>query len=130
MNQTPFVSIATSAIVAFVAVLHVWFMVLEMHFWTKPLGLKAFRQTQESANSSRVLAMNQGLYNGFLAAGLFWGLLHPSPSTALQIQLFFFSCVFFAGVLGGWTVHRKIFLIQGLPALAGLLSIIAANGLS
>jgi putative membrane protein len=78
-----------NALVALVALLHVYFLVLEMFLWTKPLGLRTFRQTIEKATDSAVLAANQGLYNGFLAAGLIWGLLHPTPAVGFQIKLSF-----------------------------------------
>jgi putative membrane protein len=103
-------------LVALVAVLHVYFLVLEMFLWTKPLGLKTFRNTQEKANDSAVLAANQGLYNGFLAAGLLWGLFHPTPAVAFQIKVFFLLCVIVAGAYGAWTVSRRILFVQALPA--------------
>ena len=79
-----------NALVAIVALLHVYFLILEMFLWTRPLGLKTFRNTQEKANDSAVLAANQGLYNGFLAAGLIWGLFHPTPAFASRSRCF--SC--------------------------------------
>jgi putative membrane protein len=105
-----------NVLVALVAVLHVYFLVLEMFLWTKPLGLKTFRNTQEKANDSAVLAANQGLYNGFLAAGLLWGLFHPTPAVAFQIKMFFLLCVIVAGAYGAWTVSRRILFVQALPA--------------
>src|ERR1044072_5733351 len=87
-----------NGLVALVAALHVYFLVLEMFLWTKPLGLKTFRNTPEKAQDSAVLAANQGLYNGFLAAGLIWGLVHPNPDLAWQIKMFFLVCVIVAGV--------------------------------
>jgi putative membrane protein len=108
------------AIVVLVAVEHLWFLVLEMFLWTRPLGLKTFRNTEEKARLSATLAANQGLYNGFLAAGLLWGLFHPDPRVALQITLFFLGCVVVAGVFGAITVSRRIFWIQAVPALVGL----------
>ena len=80
-------------LVALVALLHIYFLALEMFLWTKPLGLKTFGQSLEKATDSAVLAANQGLYNGFLAAGLIWGLLHPTPGFAFQIKVFFLLCV-------------------------------------
>src|SRR5436309_7588703 len=85
-------------LVAVVAALHVYFLALEMFLWTKPLGLRTFRNTPEKARDSAVLAANQGLYNGFLAAGLIWGLVHPNPAFAWQIKAFFLVCVIVAGV--------------------------------
>ncbi|MBC3870650.1 DUF1304 domain-containing protein [Undibacterium oligocarboniphilum] len=110
--------LAAQLIVALIALLHVYILVLEMFLWEKPAGLKAFRQTRESAAATKVLAANQGLYNGFLAAGLFWGL---SLGTAGQpVQVFFLSCVLVAGLYGAATASRKILYIQALPALLGL----------
>src|SRR5881392_4157690 len=93
-----------NGLVALVAALHVYFLVLEMFLWTRPLGLKTFRNTPEKARDSAVLAANQGLYNGFLAAGLIWGLLHPDAGFAWQIKAFFLVCVIVAGVYGAATV--------------------------
>ncbi|MFZ5755836.1 MAG: DUF1304 domain-containing protein, partial [Pseudomonadota bacterium] len=101
-----------------VALLHVYFLVLEMFLWDKPAGLKAFGQTKEAAQASKVLAANQGLYNGFLAAGLVWGLwLGPA---GFSVKVFFLSCVIIAGVYGAATASRKILYVQALPAAAGL----------
>lgn len=111
----------TLILIALVACAHAGFLVLEMFFWTKPLGLKIFRQKPEQALESAVLAKNQGLYNGFLAAGLLWGLLHPDPAFARQIQIFFLGCVAVAGVYGAWTVNKRIFFVQALPALVPLI---------
>ena len=113
-------SALANALVAVVALEHLWFLVLEMFLWTRPLGLKTFRNTPEFARQSAALAANQGLYNGFLAAGLLWGLCHPAPEVALQITVFFLACVAVAGIVGAITVSRRIFFIQALPALAGL----------
>lgn len=107
-------------LVALVALLHIYFMVLEMFYWTKPLGLKIFRQTPEKAEASKVLAQNQGLYNGFLAAGLFWSVLYPSVQVGNHISIFFLICVIIAGIFGAMTVHRRIFYIQSGPALLAL----------
>lgn len=112
--------LAATALAAFVALEHAGFLVLEMFFWTKPLGLKAFRLTPAAAASSAVLAANQGLYNGFLAAGLLWGLLASDPGTSLPVLTFFLACVVAAGVFGAATVHPRVFLVQALPALAAL----------
>lgn len=107
-------------IVGIIAVLHVWFLVLEMFLWTKPLGLKVFRQSLESAKASEVLAANQGLYNGFLAAGLFWGIFETSPVAAYQFKIFFLVCVMVAGIYGAFSVSRKILFVQAIPAMIGL----------
>jgi len=104
--------------VGLLGLLHVYIMVLEMAFWTKPLGRKAFGLTQELAESSKTLAANQGLYNGFLAAGLFWGLWQGPAGD--PVKLFFALCVLVAGVFGGVTASRKILYVQALPALVTL----------
>lgn len=105
-------------VIALVALLHAYFLVLEMFFWTKPLGLKAFGLTREAAEASKVLAANQGLYNGFLAAGLLWGLALGPAGTAIKV--FFLGCVIVAGVYGAATASRKILFVQALPAAIGL----------
>lgn len=110
-----------NALVALVALLHVYFLILEMFLWTRPLGLKTFGNTQEKANDSAVLAANQGLYNGFLAAGLFWGLLHPAPAVAFQIKVFFLLCVIAAGAYGAYSANRRILFVQALPAALALI---------
>jgi putative membrane protein len=108
-------------LVALVAALHVYFLVLEMFLWTKPLGLKTFRQSPEKAADSAVLAANQGLYNGFLAAGLVWGLVQGVPAFAFQIKIFFLICVIVAGIYGAVTVSRRILFVQALPAAIALI---------
>jgi len=110
-----------NALVALVAVLHVYFLVLEMFLWTKPLGLKTFRHTQEKANDSAVLAANQGLYNGFLAAGLFWGLIQGTPAFAFQIKVFFLLAVIIAGIYGAVSVSNRILFVQAAPAALALI---------
>ena len=110
-------------LVALVALAHLWFLVLEMFLWTKPLGLRTFGQTLAKAQDSAVLAANQGLYNGFLAAGLIFGLLYPEPRAALHIQIFFLICVVAAGAYGGYSVSSKILAVQAAPALLALILI-------
>jgi putative membrane protein len=110
-----------NCLVAVVAALHVYFLVLEMFLWTKPLGLKTFRNTIEKATESAVLAANQGLYNGFLAAGLVWGLIHSNPGFAFQIKAFFLLCVIVAGAYGAATVSRRILYVQAAPAALALI---------
>jgi putative membrane protein len=105
-------------VVFLVAVLHVYILVLEMFFWDKPLGRKAFGLSADFAAQTKTLAANQGLYNGFLAAGLFWGL--ALGQAGFSIKVFFLLCVFVAGVYGGLTANRKILLIQAVPAALGL----------
>src|SRR5262245_24873363 len=112
------VLIAANVVVALVALLHVYFLVLEMFLWDKPAGLRAFGQTLEAARASKVLAANQGLYNGFLAAGPFWGLSLGASGTAVKV--FFLLCVLVAGVFGAATASRKILFVQALPAVIGL----------
>jgi putative membrane protein len=108
-------------LVAFVALAHLWFLTLEMFLWTKPLGLRTFAQSLEKAQDSAVLAANQGLYNGFLAAGLILGLLYPEPRAALHILIFFLICVIVAGAYGGYSVSPKILAVQAAPALLALI---------
>src|SRR5215813_455358 len=98
--------IIANSLVALVAALHVYFLILEMFLWTKPAGLKAFGLTPEKAADSAVLAANQGLYNGFLAAGLIWGLVQTTPAFAFQTKVFFLLCVIIAGVYGAISVSR------------------------
>lgn len=110
----------TAAIIltALVALLHVYFLVLEMFLWTKPYGRRVFGLTPESAAATKVLAANQGLYNGFLAAGLVWGLTLGADGFAVKI--FFLACVVAAGVFGGVTASRKILFVQALPGAVAL----------
>lgn len=105
-------------LVAFVALLHAYFLVLEMFLWTKPAGRRAFGTTQEQAEQSKVLAMNQGLYNGFLAAGLLWGLALGAGGRG--VVTFFLLCVIAAGVFGAATASRKILYVQALPGIVAL----------
>jgi putative membrane protein len=107
-------------LVALVAALHLYFLYLEMVAWDTPAGRKVFGTTPEFSKASKALAANQGLYNGFLAAGLAWGTFHPDPLMGRQVQLFFLACVAAAGIMGALTVSRRIFLIQSFPALIGL----------
>ena len=107
-----------NVIVGLVALLHLYFLVLEMFLWDKPAGLRAFGHTREAAAASRVLAANQGLYNGFLAAGLIWGLARGAAGT--DIKVFFLGCVLIAGVYGALTASRKILYVQALPAAIAL----------
>ncbi len=114
------VNAIANALVALVAALHVYFLVLEMFLWTRPLGLKTFRNSIEKATDSAVLAANQGLYNGFLAAGLVWGLVQGVPGFGFQIKTFFLLCVMVAGVYGALTVSRRILYVQAAPAAVAL----------
>lgn len=112
--------VLANGFVVLVALLHVYFLILEMVLWTKPLGLKTFGNTQAKADESAVLAANQGLYNGFLAAGLIWGLVYPIPSFGLEIKTFFLLCVIVAGLYGAWSVSRRILYVQAAPAFVAL----------
>jgi putative membrane protein len=108
-------------LVALVAALHVYFLVLEMFLWTRPLGLKTFGNSLAKANDSAVLAANQGLYNGFLAAGLAWGLVQAVPGFAFEIKTFFLLCVIVAGIYGAATVSLRILWVQAAPAAIALI---------
>ncbi|HEX7815627.1 DUF1304 domain-containing protein [Dyella sp.] len=108
--------LAASIVTALVALLHAWFLVLEMFMWDKPLGRRTFRLTPEFAAQSKNLAANQGLYNGFLVAGLVWALV----SQRADVAMFFLGCVVIAGIFGGFTVSRRILAIQALPAAVAL----------
>jgi putative membrane protein len=112
------VSTIANIVVGLIAIVHVYILVLEMFLWDKPTGLRAFGQTQEAATASKVLAANQGLYNGFLAAGLVWGLSLGATGTAVKV--FFLCCVLVAGLYGAATASRKILFVQAVPAAIGL----------
>ena len=109
-------SASATGLVVLVALLHLGFLVLEMVLWTRPIGLRMFRNTPQAAAATRVLAANQGLYNGFLAAGL----LYAAATASREFALFFLGCVVVAGCYGAWSVSRKIFYVQALPALLAL----------
>jgi putative membrane protein len=112
----------TNLLVGLVALLHLYFLVLEMFFWNKPLGRRVFGLTPEFAQASAALAANQGLYNGFLAAGLLWGLmLGPAGS---GIKIFFLGCVIVAGLFGALTANRRILWVQAVPGAIALLLVL------
>lgn len=113
------VQLAAAVVIGFVAALHLFFLVLEMFLWRTPFGRRTFRTTPEQAETSAVLAANQGLYNGFLAAGLLWALLAYGVVNGRPILTFFLACVLVAGIYGAATVSRRILLIQALPAAIG-----------
>jgi putative membrane protein len=117
-------TIAADVVTALVALLHICFLVLEMFLWTKPAGRKVFGLTVEQAESTKILAANQGLYNGFLAAGLLWSILLGESGT--PVKLFFLGCVLIAGAYGAATVSRKILFVQALPAAIGLVLVMLA----
>jgi putative membrane protein len=118
-------TLAANIVVALVAALHLYFLVLEMFLWDKPAGLRAFGQTLEAATASKVLAANQGLYNGFLAAGLLWGLMLGADG--FGVKVFFLACVLVAGLYGAATASRKILFVQALPAAIGLALLLSAR---
>ncbi len=109
-------------LVALVAVIHIYILVLEMFLWETPVGRKAFKLSVDFARETRVLAANQGLYNGFLAAGLLWGLW--LGDSGVLVTLFFLSCVLIAGIFGAVTASRKILYVQALPALVALVAVL------
>ena len=115
--------IVISILILFIAFEHFGFLYLEMFLWTKKQGRKVFGNLFEDAEKTKVLAANQGLYNGFLASGLLWGFFHPAPEMGLQIILFFLVCIIIAGIYGAITAKTSILYIQALPALitAGLI---------
>ena len=117
-------AIAGDIVVGLVASLHVYFLVLEMFFWDKPLGRRTFRLTPEFAAASKSLAANQGLYNGFLAAGLVWGLL--LGSSGYPIKLFVLGCIVVAGIFGAVTVNRKILWVQAFPGAIAMALVLLA----
>lgn len=116
-------AIAAMVLVGLVGAIQLYIMLLEMVFWDSPRGHKAFGLKPDFARQTRVLAINQGLYNGFLAAGLIWGLVHPEPGFAWQIQLFFLVCVAVAGIVGAATASKKILFIQTVPAVLAILAV-------
>lgn len=116
--------IAANIVIALVALLHLGFLVLEMFLWTRPIGRRAFGLSADFAVQSRTLAANQGLYNGFLAAGLIWGL--SLGSAGFGVKVFFLGCVLLAGLFGGLTASRKILWLQAMPAVIGLALVLAA----
>ena len=112
-------SLFANIAVALIAALHVYILVLEMFLWDKPAGLRAFNLTPEMASATRTLAANQGLYNGFLAAGLIWGL--TLGAAGMGVKVFFLLCVLVAGLYGAATASRKILFVQAVPAAVALL---------
>ncbi|WP_108124777.1 DUF1304 domain-containing protein [Saccharospirillum mangrovi] len=116
--------LVANILVALVALLHAYFLLLEMFLWDKPAGMKAFNLTAEQAATTKVMAANQGLYNGFLVAGLVWGLLLGDAGFAVKV--FFLACVVVAGVFGAATVSRKVLWVQAAPAALALLALVFA----
>jgi putative membrane protein len=113
-------STASQVLAGVVAALHVYFLVLEMFLWATPFGQKTFGRTADEQEQTKILAANQGLYNGFLAAGLVWSLVTSAEPFALQIRMFFLSCVVIAGLYGAMTASKRILFVQALPAVAAI----------
>jgi putative membrane protein len=111
-------ALAANIVIGLIGLIHVWILILEMFLWTSPTGRKAFGLKPDFAEATKVLAANQGLYNGFLAAGLFWGL--SLGAEGFGVKVFFLSCVLTAGLYGAATASRRILVIQAIPALLGL----------
>ncbi|MFF2480401.1 DUF1304 domain-containing protein [Paenibacillus sp. NPDC058071] len=116
--------IVSDILTSIVAIEHVYILVLEMFLWTTARTRKTFGTEKAFAEATKSLAANQGLYNGFLAAGLFWGLIHPNAATGHQLQIFFLGCVLVAAIYGGITSKRSILFVQGLPALAAMIAVL------
>jgi putative membrane protein len=114
---------AANIVIALVALLHAYFLILEMFLWDKPYGMRTFKLTPEFAAASKGLAANQGLYNGFLVAGLVWG-LSMGPA-GINVKVFFLACVIVAGLFGGATVNRKILFVQAIPGIIALALLLA-----
>ena len=115
---------AANIVIALVALLHAYFLVLEMFLWDKPYGMRTFKLTPEFAAASKGLAANQGLYNGFLVAGLAWGLY--LGDAGIHVKVFFLACVIVAGLFGGATVNRKILFVQAIPGIIALALLLAS----
>ena len=118
-------SLAAQVAVAVVALLHLYFLVVEMFLWTKPYGRRVFRLDAEFAAKTAALAANQGLYNGFLAAGLIWGLILGQAGFAVLV--FFLICIIVAGIFGAATANRKILFVQALPGAIALILVLLAH---
>jgi putative membrane protein len=115
---------AANIAIALVALLHLYFLVLEMFLWDKPFGMRTFRLSPEFAAASKGLAANQGLYNGFLVAGLAWGL--ATGAAGIDVKVFFLACVIVAGLFGGATVNRNILFVQAVPGIIALALLLAS----
>lgn len=116
--------IISSILVGLVAVIHIYILYLECFQWATPKGMKSFGMTEQQAQATKSLAFNQGFYNGFLAAGLIWGLVYPDSVVGPHIQLFFLICVLVAGIVGSLTAKRSILYVQALPALLGIIAVL------
>jgi putative membrane protein len=115
---------AANIAIGFVALLHAYFLVLEMFLWDKPYGMRTFKLTPERAAATKGLAANQGLYNGFLVAGLVWGL--AQGDAGIQVKVFFLACVIIAGLFGGATVNKNILFVQAVPGIIALALLLAS----
>ncbi|MFC3282646.1 DUF1304 domain-containing protein [Litchfieldella rifensis] len=115
----------TDLVVLLVALLHGYFLILEMFLWDKPIGLKVFGQSKEKAEATKVLASNQGLYNGFIAVGLLVGFIQGAAG--YDFKVYFLTCVVVAGIYGAMTASRKILFVQALPGAIGLLLVLFSN---
>lgn len=116
--------IISTVLIAIVALEHLYFLALEMFLWTKPSTRKIFGMSAEDAETTKTLAANQGLYNGFLAAGLGYSLIASDSEVAFTMKVFFLACVIVAGLYGGMTASRRIIFIQALPAVLGLIAVL------
>jgi putative membrane protein len=116
--------VVAAILVGIVALEHLYILIMEMFLWTSPNVRKRYGTTESFAKETKALAANQGLYNGFLAAGLIWGLLHPDASAGYQIQTFFLVCVLVAAIFGSFTAKRSIIVVQGVPAAAALIAVL------
>jgi putative membrane protein len=114
-----------AALVALIAVLHLYILVLEMFLWETARARRAFGMSEVFAANTKVMAANQGLYNGFLAAGLIWALLLGLPGAGREEAVFFLSCVLVAGIYGGLTASRRILFVQAVPGALGLAAVLA-----
>ncbi len=119
-------STASTVLVGLVAALHAYFLVLEMFLWTTPFGMKTFKRSLEEQQQTKILAANQGLYNGFLVAGLVWSLTTGEPF-GYSLKLFFLGCVVIAGLYGAATAARQILYVQAVPAAAALVVTLLAR---
>jgi putative membrane protein len=120
-------AIAAAVLTALVALLHFYILYLEMFLWTKPQGLRTFGMSLEKAVETKVLGANQGLYNGFLAAGLVWSLVHPDHAFAYELKVFFLGCVIVAAIYGAYSASRKIIFTQGMPAIIAMIAVLIAG---
>ncbi|HWU62070.1 MAG TPA: DUF1304 domain-containing protein [Ensifer sp.] len=120
-------TIVAAVLTALVALEHVYILYLEMFLWTKPAGLRTFGMSHEKAEETKVLGANQGLYNGFLAAGLLWSLVHPDAMFAYELKVFFLACVIVAALYGAWSASRKILFTQGMPAIIAMIAVLVAG---